>query len=65
LKVELPYLAVLRLTCIAVTPIVLVQTILSYASVNVPGLSLLSLAAALGYLYFAVKANSEIEPAPA
>jgi hypothetical protein len=65
LKVELPYLTVLRLTCIAVTPIVLVQTILSYASVNVPGLSLFSLAAALGYLYFAVKANSEIEPAPA
>ncbi len=62
LKVSLPFLAVLRLAVIALTPVILIQTVLSYIGINVPGLALLSLALALGYLYFGVKANAE--PAP-
>ncbi len=62
LKMELPYLTVLRLTVVALTPVILVQTVLTLLSLNVPGLWLLSLAGALGYLYFALKANSEAAP---
>ena len=41
LKVSMNYLTVLRLTVIALTPVILVQTILSLVDIPVPGLSLL------------------------
>ncbi len=59
LKTSLPFLAVLRLAVIALTPVILLQTLLSGVDLRVPGLAFLSLAVALGYLYFAVKANAE------
>ena len=64
LKTSLPYLTVLRLAVIALTPVILVQTILSAMDIGFPGAWLLWLVIALGYLYFGVKANAET-PAPA
>ncbi len=64
LKVSLAYSAVLRMAVIALTPVILIQTVLSYIGINVPGLALLSLALALGYLYFGIKANAEPPETP-
>lgn len=64
LKTSLDYLTLVRLAVIALTPVILVQTILSATDIRFPGAWLLWLAVALGYLYFAVKANADA-PAPA
>ena len=58
-KVTLSYAALLRLAVVAVTPCVLVKTILGIARVHLPYAGLIYLVIALGYLFFAVKANSE------
>lgn len=64
LKASLDYLTLVRLAVIALTPVILLQTILSATDIRFPGAWLLWLAVALGYLYFGVKANAET-PAPA
>ncbi len=56
-KVTLPYGALLRLAVVAVTPCIIVGTVLGLAEVSLP--ALLYLAGALGYLLFGVKACSQ------
>ncbi len=62
LKISLEYLTLVRLAVIAVTPVILLQTALGLANIRFPGAFVLWLAIALGYLYFAVKANTEAAP---
>ena len=58
-RVMLSYAALLRLAVVAVTPCVLLKTMLGLAGVNLPYAWLIYLLIALTYLFFAVKAVSE------
>jgi len=58
-KVMLSYAALLRLAVVAVTPCVLLKTMLGLAGVHLPYAWLIYLLIALAYLFFAVKAVSE------
>lgn len=61
-KVRLSYGALVRLAVVAMTPCILVKTILGMAEIRLPYAGLIFLAITLGYLLFAVKANSETIP---
>lgn len=63
-KVELEYLTLLRLATVAVTPAVMLETLRSVASIQIPLWSLLCFLLAMGYLFFAVKANTVQEAGP-
>lgn len=58
-RVSLTYAALIRLAVVAVTPCVLLKTILGLAGVHLPYAWLIYLLIALGYLFFGVKAISE------
>ena len=58
-KVALPYPTLLRLAVVAVTPCIIVGTVLGLAGVHLPYAGLIYLLIALGYLFFGVKAVSE------
>jgi len=58
LEVTLDYGTLLRLAVVAVTPVIILGTVLSVGSVRVPALWLISFAVAMGYLTFAIKANA-------
>lgn len=58
LKVNLTYETLLRLTVLALTPVIILLTIRSLASISIPGLWLVAFALAMGYLIFAIKANA-------
>lgn len=60
-NVSLGYAALVRLAVIAITPVVIVDTLLGLLSVQIPVWWLICLLAALGYLYFAIMANAEGE----
>lgn len=62
LKTELPYPAGVRLAVVAVTPVLIIDTLVSLAGLSVPFWWLLGIGIALGYLFFGVKAAAE--PAP-
>lgn len=62
LKVPLDYLAVLRLASVSITPVIILTTLRTLTGVHVPALWLLCFVIAMGYLFFAVKANAV--PAP-
>ena len=64
LKTELGYPAAVRLAVIAVTPVVLLDTVFGLAGVTVPYGWLLGIGIALGYLFFGVRAAAEPETAP-
>jgi hypothetical protein len=55
---KLSYAALVRLAVVAVTPCIIVSTVLGLAGIYIPGF--LYFVAALTYLFFAVKANSGI-----
>ena len=57
-KTTLPYTALIRLAIVAVTPCIIVGTILGLAGTPIPNIAYLL--AALGYLFFAVKSISSI-----
>ena len=59
-KATLSYAALLRLAIVAVTPCIIVGTVLGLVGVPLP--SLVYLLIALLYLFFAVKANSQTMP---
>lgn len=56
---QLSYAALMRLSFVAVTPVILIDTALSLANVNVPAWSLICLVIAMVYLAIAVKANEQ------
>ncbi|MGA1980275.1 MAG: DUF1189 domain-containing protein [Sedimentisphaerales bacterium] len=63
-KTKLSYPALLRLAVAAVTPCIIVRTVLEYASVKLPLAGLWFFLAAIGFLFYGVKACSQItEPA--
>jgi len=59
-KVTLSYATLLRLAVVAMTPCLLAKTIFGLADIHLPYATLISLVITLAYLFFAVKANSEI-----
>jgi hypothetical protein len=62
LKAQLDYLTVLRLASVSITPVIILSTLLSLTGLRIPFLWLLCFVIAMGYLFFAVKANAENEP---
>jgi len=58
-KVTLSYATLLRLAVVAVTPSVLVKTILGIAGAHLPYAGLIYLVAALAYLFFGVHATAQ------
>ncbi len=55
---KLSYAALVRLAVVAVTPCIIVSTVLGFVGTSIPGF--LYLVAALAYLFFAVKSNADI-----
>jgi hypothetical protein len=63
LKVTLDYAALVRLSVISITPVILLNTLRKLLGVHVPLIWLISFVIAMVYLFMAVKANSGTEPA--
>lgn len=64
IQAKLPYAAVVRLSIIALTPVILIRTLLNFFGITVPFWWLLAFAITVIYLYQAIKANqgrSELE----
>jgi len=59
-KVDLDYVALMRLTAVAITPAVVASMVRSVAEVSIPVWWLLAFAIAMGYLVFAIKANATV-----
>ena len=59
-EVTLSYATLLRLAVVAMTPCLLAKTIFGLADIHLPYATLISLVVTLAYLFFAVKANSEL-----
>jgi hypothetical protein len=58
LKVKLTYGTLLRLAVLALTPVIILNTVRSVAAVSIPALWLVAFAVAMGYLIFAIKSNA-------
>ncbi len=58
-KTSRPYDTLLRLSAMAVTPVIIVSTVLDMASVRVPWHGLLYFIAAMAYLFFGIKTVSQ------
>ena len=63
-KAPLKYPALLRLAVIAVSPVIVLDTLRDFLSIQVPYLLLLSFIVAMAYLLFGIKANAEPEAPP-
>ena len=63
-KVKLSYAAMLRLAVVAVTPCIIVRTVLELSSARLPMAGLWFFLLAMGYLFFGVKAISQPEEPP-
>lgn len=55
---RIPYLSLLRLSVIAVTPCIIIRTVLEVSGINIPFAGLLSFIMTMVYLYIGVKASS-------
>lgn len=63
-KARFTYASLLRLSIVAVTPGIIVETVLDVAQVNLPYAILWYFLAAMGFLYFGVKAASQDQDTP-
>ena len=63
LKTTLDYDALVRLSVISITPVVALNTLRRLLDVHVPMTWLISFVIAMIYLFIAVKANADAEPA--
>ena len=63
-KASLDYVSLVRLATVAITPGILLDTIVWVTHISIPGWFLLSFILAMVYLYFGVKANVEPETTP-
>ena len=61
----LGYGTLVRLSAVALTPVVVLDTVVSSTGIQVPFWSLICLAVALGYLWMGANAAAEPDPAPA
>lgn len=64
LNANLDYKTLMRLTAVAITPVLILNLIFEFVPARIPFSSLLGIAIGLGYLFFAVKANADSEVAP-
>lgn len=64
LKANLDYKTLMRLSAIAITPVLVLNLIFEFVPGRIPWWSLLGIVVALVYLFFAVKVNAEPEDAP-
>ena len=64
LHAKLNYKTLMRLAAISVTPVLILDLLFEFVPVHIPGWSLLGIVIALGYLFFAVKVNTEPEDVP-
>jgi len=58
LKVQLDYLAVLRLASVSITPAIIFSTLQMLTGFHIPAYWIICFAIAMGYLFFAVKSNA-------
>lgn len=65
LNVNLDYKALMRLSAVAITPMLILNLVLEFVPIHIPGFVLLGIVIELAYLFFAVKVNAETELAPA
>jgi Protein of unknown function (DUF1189) len=63
-KTSRPYQTLLRLSVMAVTPVIIVNTVFGMAGVKIPFHGLLSFLAAMAYLYYGIHAVSHQDAAP-
>jgi hypothetical protein len=63
LNANLDYKTLLRLTAVAITPVMILNLLLEFVPLKIPFFLLLGIAIGLGYLFFAVKANSDSQEA--
>lgn len=59
LNANLDYKTLMRLAAIAITPVLVLNLLFEFLPVRIPGWLVLGIVIELGYLYFAVKVNSE------
>jgi hypothetical protein len=70
LNANLDYKTLMRLSAIALTPVLVLNLLFEFVPVHIPGWLLLGIMIELGYLFFAVKVNAdavvpEYQPPPA
>ena len=59
LNANLDYKTLMRLAAISITPVLVLNLLFEFLPVRIPGWWLLGIVIELGYLFFAVKVNSE------
>src|SRR6185369_1156164 len=59
LNANLDYQTLMRLAAISITPVLVLNLLLEFVPVHIPGWLLLGIIIELGYLFFAVKVNAE------
>jgi len=59
MKVPLRYQATLSLALVSMTPAIILDTLYNYGDINIPFWWIINFLIAVGYLFFAVKANAE------
>ncbi|HVQ37851.1 MAG TPA: DUF1189 domain-containing protein [Pyrinomonadaceae bacterium] len=64
LKTNLDFKALMRLSAIAITPVLLLNLLFEFVPGRIPGWFILGIIVALGYLFFGVKANADVEDVP-
>jgi len=62
MNANLSYKTLMRLAAVAITPVIVLNLILEFLPVRIPMWWLIGTVVGLGYLFFAVKSNSETPP---
>jgi hypothetical protein len=63
LQASISYKTLMRLAAVAITPVLVLDLILEFLPIHIPLWWFLGIVVGLGYLFFAVKSNTEVEPA--
>jgi hypothetical protein len=64
MNANLSYKTLMRLAAVAITPVIVLNLIFEFLPVRIPMWWLIGTVLGLGYLFFAVKSNSETPPSP-
>jgi hypothetical protein len=64
LHAKLSYKTLMRLSAIAITPVLVLNLLFEFVPIRIPWWFLLGIVIALGYLFFAVKVNADAEDVP-
>lgn len=60
-KCEMKYIQLLRLAVVAITPCIIIKTILGAGQIDIPASGLWYFLGAMGFLFFGVKASAQVE----